>query len=148
MDKIKGCRICGRIDFKEDGIHMVCRACGEKRPMYPFPRKQFLLFLLFMICGILSTILAFTITYLSPTGSNSPQRPWFSVLTGGAFNAGDSNGFDFFMRGIENYLIIIIPLTCISAIVFYVLMVIYAKSFFSYMKKKQQAEDSILKNYK
>ena len=148
MDKIKKCQICGRIDFKTEGIYMVCRACGEKRPAYPFPLKYFLLVLTFLLGGITSTVLGFKIAFSYPTGSSGPQRPWQGVLTDGAFDAGNTNGFDFFMRGIEDYLIILQPFIWVSAIVFYILMIICARTFFAKLKNKQQAEYEILRDYK
>jgi len=148
MEKIKPCKICGRIDFKENGEYLVCRTCGETRIKYPFPLKQFCLLILFFICGAQTTFLGILVVFSGPRGSSGPQRPFWSAITGEDRDSGLINGFDFFIRGIEDYILLILPLIWIFAIVFWILMALCAKSFFSYFRKKKQAEELLSDKYR
>lgn len=67
MAKNNCCKICGRLDYEEDGEYLVCRVCGEKRRKRRIPLSDALLSLLFFFCGLGSLELAFNLVFYPKT---------------------------------------------------------------------------------
>ena len=63
MAKNNCCRICGRLDYDDDGEYLVCRACGEKRKKKRIPHFEALMTSLSFTVFIVFTIFVFSYNY-------------------------------------------------------------------------------------
>ena len=69
MAKNNCCKICGRLDYDDDGDYLICRVCGEKRLKKRIPWKEYFLSLLFLFCGFGSLLMLFMLhTYPTTKG--------------------------------------------------------------------------------
>ena len=135
MAKNNCCKICGRLDYDDNGEYLICRVCGEKRRKYRVPWIEFILCALFIFCGGYSMILAILArVYRTDSESNAA-----SIIKPPAPNenqTGDFHPFDVFMRRNEAHLIWIEPLFWVIAIAFIVLAVYFFRKMRETAKKK------------
>ena len=118
MKKNNCCKICGRLDYDDNGgNYLVCRICGERRKKYPLPIKETALFVLmvalaifFIVCGIT------TGAYIPKNGNLHYGDTDDNIMTG-------RNDFDDFMNSIRYALVWICPLCWSLAIIATVLAV-------------------------
>lgn len=118
MEKIKCCKICNRIDFKEDGAYLVCRICGEKRRKHPFPIPEFVMTLLSSVFSIYSTALAFQVGIFRDAAL-SGAKPWEALS--------DNTFLSVFMQITEKHLSWVGPLLWGLAAVLILLTVFLAR---------------------
>lgn len=110
MKKNICCKICGRLDYDDNGNYLVCRVCGERRNKYDLPIKELVLFILMIALAVFFVVCALTAqAYIPVNGVLQHGNTADNIMTG-------KNDFDDFMNSIRYALVWIIPLCWALAI--------------------------------
>ena len=91
------CRICGNLDYDDDGVYLICTKCGERRRKNQFPWKETLLSVLMSFVSIFFLVCAFVSGKYIPKNGNLYYSGKENIMTG-------RNDFDDFMHSIRNAL--------------------------------------------
>ena len=144
MAKNNCCRICGKLDYDDDGVYLICRVCGEKRRKYRFPWLELFMVTLFTVGGVFSEIIGAVIgVYKADVHS-----PNFNTLTSNklldsfranfeaySISKGPYNSLDMLMLKLEQQLIWLDPFFRILGIVFFALAVFFIKKMYDASRK-------------
>ena len=135
MAKNNCCRICGRLDYDDDGEYLICRVCGEKRRKKQFPMKETLLSILFLVLGFYFLFLSYGIyTYKDSNSIFSQILSPFDDYNNsiGSFNWGEA-----FLNQLDHngQLIYLNWFLKIVSIVFFVLFALFIKKITDSTKK-------------
>ena len=136
MSKNNCCKICGRLDYDDNGEYLVCRVCGEKRKKYQNPLIECALTVLFALCGAGSSILAMFAHAYRTGNTDSAVVNLIKPDVPGHLNTGPYSPFEVFMQRNEAQLIWIEPLFWVIGIAFIVLAVVFFNKMRERAKKK------------
>ena len=127
MAKNNCCRICGRLDYDDNGEYLICRVCGEKRKKYRIPWLEFVLCALFIFCGGYTMILAIVAHAYRTDSDGKGIAAIIKPSAPNELQTGVYHPFEVFMRRIDAYLVWVEPLLWVIAAVFVVLAIIFFK---------------------
>ena len=142
MAKNNCCRICGRLDYDDNGEYLICRACGEKKKKYRISTRHFFFIPIFGFLGIIFEIIAALIgvykqNVYSPNFRNHPflssVRYKFTVFLSCIHNS--YNEFDLLMIDLRRHLFWIYPLFLLIGIVFFGIAIFFIIRIYSDLKK-------------
>lgn len=135
MAKNNCCRICGRLDYDDDGEYLICRVCGEKRLKKQFPMKETLLSILFLVLGFYFLFLSYGIYTYNDSGSIFSQM--LSPFDDYHNSIGSFNWAEAFLNQLDHngQLIYLKWFLRIVSIVFFVLFALFIKKITDSTKK-------------
>ena len=144
MSKNNCCKICGRLDFDDNGIYLICRICGEKKRKYRFPWLEIFGVVLFALGGIFAEIIGALIRVYKP----DVHSPNFNTFTSNAFldaihnkfetysiSKGFYNSLDFLMIKIQKQLFWLDPFFTILGILLFLIAAFLVKKVFDASRK-------------
>ena len=137
MAKNNCCRICGKLDYDDDGEYLICRVCGEKRRKRWMPWTELFFCILFFLCG--GTVIFFASAIRSYRLDNTMQsgvlpsiKPNFNASTN---KGSEYNSLEFFFRDIEPQLVWIEPVLWIIGLALWIVAAFFIKKMYDASRK-------------
>ena len=129
MKKNNCCKICGRLDYDDNGAYLVSRACGEKRRKHPVPIFELCMSVTLLLCTFFATLFAIQISIYRDIALNPSRiKPWRYT--------DNPDFYSVFMYNMEPHILWVGPLLWVFVAVLFALTVIFAIKVSKKLSKK------------